>query len=78
MANHDIDCDRALRQILVYIDHELDAAEHDALEQHLRTCKSCYSRMDFERRLKAKVAELRQDAADAKLNERIKSLLDDF
>jgi hypothetical protein len=48
------------------------------MEQHLRTCKSCFSRMEFERRLKEKVGTLRESEVASPLSERIKGLLKRF
>jgi anti-sigma factor (TIGR02949 family) len=73
-----MDCEQALRQILEYVDHELGEQENKLLEQHLHTCKSCFSRMEFERRLKAKVGALREDEVPSPLSERIKGLLKSF
>jgi anti-sigma factor (TIGR02949 family) len=78
MTKQQIDCELALRQILEYVDHELGDHDHSLMEQHLRTCKSCFSRMEFERRLKRKVGELREDEVPSPLNERIKGLLKSF
>ena len=73
-----IDCEQALEQILGYVDHELGESERTALEHHLHTCKSCFSRMDFERRLKEKVGALREEKVSSAISERIKGLLDSF
>jgi anti-sigma factor (TIGR02949 family) len=78
MTKQQIDCELALRQILEYVDHELGDHDHSLMEQHLRTCKSCFSRMEFERRLKSKVGELRDDEVPSPLSERIKGLLKSF
>ncbi len=78
MTNRQIDCEQALRQILEYVDHELGDHEHSLMEQHLRTCKSCFSRLEFERRLKEKVGMLRDDEVPSTLGERIKGLLKSF
>jgi anti-sigma factor (TIGR02949 family) len=78
MTKQQIDCEQALRQILEYIDHELGEHDHSLMEQHLRTCKSCFSRMEFERRLKMKVGALREDEVASPLGERIKGLLKSF
>jgi anti-sigma factor (TIGR02949 family) len=78
MTKQQIDCELALRQILDYVDHELGDHDHSLMEQHLRTCKSCFSRMEFERRLKRKVGELREDEVPSSLSERIKGLLKSF
>ena len=78
MTKQQIDCELALRQILEYVDHELGEHDHSLMEQHLRTCKSCFSRMEFERRLKRKVGALREDEVPSPLSERIKGLLKSF
>jgi anti-sigma factor (TIGR02949 family) len=78
MTKHEIECEQALRQVFEYIDHVLDDTERAAMEHHLHTCHSCYSRVEFERRLKLKLGELNKDDADATLRERIKRLLESF
>jgi mycothiol system anti-sigma-R factor len=75
MTEEQIDCEQALKQILDYIDHELNELEHAAMQQHLRTCKSCFSRAEFEQRLKEKLGALCDEEAPSQLDERIKSLL---
>ena len=78
MTKQQIDCEQALRQILEYVDHELGEHDHSLMEQHLHMCKSCFSRMEFERRLKRKVGALREDEVPSPLSERIKGLLKSF
>jgi anti-sigma factor (TIGR02949 family) len=73
-----IACEQALEQVLEYVDHELGENERTALEHHLHTCKSCFSRMEFERRLKEKVGALREEKVSSSISERIKGLLDSF
>ena len=73
-----IDCEQALEQILGYVDHELGESERTALEHHLHTCKSCFSRMEFERRLKEKISALREEAVSSGVSERIKGLFKGF
>jgi anti-sigma factor (TIGR02949 family) len=78
MTKQEIDCDQALKQILEYVDHELDDDRRAAMQHHLHTCKSCFSRMEFERRLKEKVGALREEDAAPSVENRIKGLLDSF
>ncbi len=51
-----IDCERALREIEIYVDGELDAAEAEMLSAHLGDCPPCGTRAEFQRRLKALLA----------------------
>jgi anti-sigma factor (TIGR02949 family) len=78
MTKPQIDCEQALKQIFEFIDHELGDSEHEAMQHHLHTCKSCFSRVEFERLLKERVGELREDEASPTVTERIKGLLKDF
>ena len=78
MSNRKLDCEQALRQILAYVDHELGEEERAAMHEHLHTCKSCFSRMEFERRLKEKVGALREETVSSAISERIKGLLKSF
>lgn len=78
MTQHEIDCEQALKQLFEYIDHELDEGEQAAMEHHLHTCKSCFSRLEFERRLKEKVGGLREAEASEGVSTRIKGLLKSF
>lgn len=78
MTKEEINCEQALKQILDYIDHELGEHERAAMQQHLHTCKSCFSRMEFERRLKEKVSALCDDEVPSQLGARIKGLLKSF
>jgi anti-sigma factor (TIGR02949 family) len=78
MTKQEIDCEQALKQILEYIDRELGEGERAAMQRHLHTCKSCFSRMEFERRLKEKLGALRDDEVPSQLGMRVKGLLKSF
>jgi anti-sigma factor (TIGR02949 family) len=78
MTKHEIDCEQALKQLFEFIDHELPEGERDAMQHHLHTCKSCFSRFEFERRLKEKLGALRVTEVSSETSERIKKLLKSF
>ena len=78
MKQRRIDCEEALKQILAYIDRELGDEERKTMQRHLHTCKSCYSRMEFERLLKGKVGALRDEPASPQLSKRVKTLLKNY
>lgn len=71
-------CEEALRLLAMYCDGELDSAEHAAVEHHLRACRSCYSRAEFERRLKAELGELRREEVRPVFERRIRELITEF
>lgn len=78
MNRHDMDCEEALKRLFDFLDHELNDDERDAMQRHLSTCRSCYSRESFERRLKTRLRELRRDEPVVDAQERIKRLMRNF
>lgn len=73
-----IDCEEALRRLAEYLDRELEELPKAEVEQHLETCRSCYSRAEFERVLKSRLRELRQEPVDPVFADRIRSLARDL
>lgn len=73
-----IGCEEALRLLALYVDGELGGAERAGVEDHLSTCRSCYSRAEFERRLKNELAKLRREDVSAAFEQRIRSLMGGF
>lgn len=51
-----IDCERALREIEIYLDGELEPPEAEMLRSHLGDCPPCESRAEFQRRLRLLLA----------------------
>jgi anti-sigma factor (TIGR02949 family) len=74
----DVGCEQALKRLLEFIDRELSESDHDSVERHLRTCRSCYSRMEFERRLKQRLSALSADDVPVKSRDRIRALIKGF
>ena len=77
MTKHDMECEEALGRLFAFLDHELADDEREAMQSHLLRCRSCFSRASFERRLKDKLRELREDTA-VSASERIEKLLQSF
>ena len=73
-----IPCEEALRRLLEYLDGELEAHEQHKVADHLDRCRSCFSRAEFERRLKGHLAELGDTPVPASVEARIRSLLGGF
>jgi len=79
MSDRDnIGCEEALKRLAEFIDCELSDSEQDNVERHLRTCRSCYSRMEFESRLKQRLSALSGDDAPTKSRDRIRKLIKGF
>lgn len=71
-------CEDALRLIAAHLDRELDAPTRSQVERHLETCLSCYSRAEFEQRLKEKITALRCEPVRPELAARLQGLIRDF
>lgn len=71
-------CEDALRVLAEHLDGELDDPHHEHLRRHLETCRSCYSRAEFERELKAQVNALAREPVPASVAHRVQELLCDF
>jgi mycothiol system anti-sigma-R factor len=70
-----IDCERALREIEIYVDGELDAAEAEMLRAHLVDCPPCGTRAEFQRRLKALLAAKCASEMPSSLQVRLRAVL---
>lgn len=68
-------CEQALHCLVSYLDNELDLSERERLEQHLKICRGCFSRLEFERLLKQRLAETKRTKPPAHLEARILGLL---
>ena len=75
MTKHEIDCERALSQLFEFIDRELPDDRRAEMQHHLHTCKSCFSRFEFERRLKEKLGGLGKGEPSSNISDRITKLL---
>ena len=73
-----INCEEALARLFDYLDHELDDHRHTEMEQHLKICRSCYSRAEFEKRLKAKLSGVAAEKPTEEFEYRIRKLLGNF
>lgn len=73
-----VTCEDALRFLAGFLDGELHTDAHERIERHLEVCRSCFSRAEFERRLKDEVGRLRRDDVSAAFEQRIRRLIGAF
>ena len=52
-----IDCEHVLREIELFLDHELDATEAKHIQEHLTECGGCLERKEFRLTLRKLVAK---------------------
>ena len=75
MTKNEIDCEGALKQLFEFIDRELPEDRCAEMQHHLHVCKSCFSRFEFERRLKEKLGGLGKGEPSSGIRDRITKLL---
>ena len=73
-----ISCDEALRVLAAFLDDELHAGAREGIERHLEMCRSCFSRTEFERRLKGEISRLGRDEIPPGFEQRVRRLLGSF
>lgn len=71
-------CEAALKVLAEHLDRELDERRDAQLHDHLESCRSCYSRAEFERQLKAHIRALGADDVPDDVADRIQDLLSTF
>ena len=75
MKKKTIGCAEAVRLLASFLDREVTPSEDEHVQAHLQTCRSCYSRAEFERRLKGSLFQLRHEAPNPDFEQRIRQLL---
>lgn len=78
MTEQDWSCESVIERLLEYLDGELPGADSTAIEQHLQRCRECFSRAEFERRLRDRVQESAEVRAPDRLRHRIARLIDQY
>lgn len=78
MSRDNLTCEEVIEQLFTFLDEELDAERSAEIDKHLERCRDCYTRAQFERRLREKVGDAGVEKAPDRLRARIKGLLDRF
>lgn len=73
-----IACEEALRLLAAYLDGELHGGTRESVEGHLERCRGCFSRAEFERRLKGEIRRLGREEISPSFEQRVRSLLASF
>jgi len=78
MSKPTLTCEEVLKHLVAYLDHESDAHAAAEIQRHLEQCRSCFSRAEFEKQLKARVRAAGSRNAPERLRARIRKLVDEF
>ena len=77
--SHDIGCLRAIEAFYAYLDGELeDPAAIADFEHHLEHCRSCFSRVEFEKALNERMRRTAKRESPDALRKRVGKLMDKF
>lgn len=71
-----LDCETVIRLVFAYLDGELAEPEHRDVTAHLEQCRSCFSRAEFERRLRVHLTGLGAEPVPPVFTERVRALID--
>lgn len=78
MSERELDCEEVIEQLFGYLDRRLDAARSADIHHHLERCRECFSRAEFELKLRARIVEAGTVKAPERLQRRISSVLEEF
>ena len=71
-------CEEVLEHLLAYVDQELDSEKKAEIDHHMKRCRGCYSRAEFEKHLKARIMETGSSEAPERVRRRVRLLIEKF
>lgn len=78
MSPRGMTCEEVIEQIFAYLDGDMDEASTASIRHHLEHCRDCFTRAEFEKKLRIRIAETATVKAPERLHRRVRALLDDF
>lgn len=73
-----LSCAEVLSKLYDYLDQEVDTLTQDEIDAHLVSCRECFSRAEFEKVLRKKVASAAEVQTPEAARERLESLVKRF
>ena len=71
----EIDCDEVMRQLFDFLDGEVDEKAEHEIHHHIDECRSCFTRVEFERVLKERIRASKEEPLPESLQNRITDLM---
>jgi len=71
-------CEQVIEQLFEYLDQELDSGLSERIDTHLERCRDCFTRAEFEKKLRTKINETTEVKAPDRLHHRIRQVLNKF
>lgn len=76
-AEH-ITCEEVMERLFELLDGELEHGLSDRIHDHLERCRDCFTRAEFEKRLRARINEAAEVEAPERLRRRLRRVVDEF
>ena len=73
-----ISCEEVLSKLHAYLDQQVDTPSEAEIDHHLHSCRECFSRAEFEKALKRKVATAADVDTPAETRARLEALIKRF
>lgn len=78
MSSTGINCEEVIEQLFEFLDRELDEDLSHRIEHHLKHCRDCFTRAEFEKRLRERVDQAAEAKAPEALRRRLKQIVETF
>lgn len=65
------DCEKALQNLYLFLDHEIDNASCDEIQAHIDSCQECLTEYDLERIVKQLVSRSCSETAPEPLRQKV-------
>ncbi len=78
MSGNHVTCEEVIEQLFAFLDQELEGDYSAEIARHLERCRDCFTRADFEKRLRAKVRAAGTARAPDRLQQRVREMFSRF
>ncbi|HSH42646.1 MAG TPA: zf-HC2 domain-containing protein [Arenicellales bacterium] len=78
MNAENMTCEEVIERLFEFLDRELDGDLSERIDQHLARCRDCFTRAEFEKRLRARINQAAQVEAPERLRRRVRRVMDQF
>lgn len=75
IENAPLECEEVLRHLFDYLDGVVDEGLRQSMGEHLERCRSCFSRAQFETRLREHLRAIGKTAVPEDVEHRLRTLL---
>ena len=70
-----LSCEQILQELWQYLDRDLTHEELASVKEHLDLCRSCFTRVEFEKCLREEMKKKTNHCCPEQVKDRIKNLL---